>query len=948
MSRIEIPFNGISTTSTYHEGDFIELVNLRKKNGALHPVSPRKTVRELGNSYTLLFVHRNESYEHLIGVRAGKLYWITRENLTDSETLIMDVAGTVSITQTGNMLNVLTSDGIKYALWKENKYIPIIANIQSDVSIYTDIKKRDGLPETFVFYADMISRTDDNLRYETAKGLFAKQKRILNEKGLLTGITIAITAIELFDGSIIYTSNPVILMQSNDAYKRYKNIGVTEKDTGTNFVFDFENNPALFNSNNSELYEATNSNFLQEPEWENEQYTSYTGAMNFRAGIPGRTSAGTVVNNIPLLMLTNAVHETPRPRVIASGNELYVKINNQFDASLSDVVKSINVYITPEVSIYDYEVIAKTLRGYIYLHENYTYDAVNTCPRLKSNKEVHEELFSQSNFYLVREISFDEVNTNIGQPILIDLKGKLGDNLYTQQALPVSTYMHTLKAEKQLVYNSRLHLFDYSTNLFSGYPLSNYKYLPGTGHLPNKNTLENFNWWIEITISTTSGTSKVVSSQFNTPITDLNPLLSYPDARATSMKFYISGTISENVPGIGTVISYYKYEKEFKLTKHKYHNFAYYISPDLKPIEINATFTSIAYTPPVLNEVNATEVFHNGIKVSATNNPLYFPPEHSYQAGSGTILHAATNAMNVSDRNFGMYPLFVATTQGWFMMNIASSETAYSSITPITSSEVPLNSLLCSTPHGVIFIAKRGLYLINANGTTLITPQVEEVMPTVNIQGHDAIMKLLPESDIKSYDNVADDGFRDFLTRVKAIMYDAGENEIIIVSSTVTELNWVLNLDSKMMYKTTEAIDYQIQNTYPQLYVISGNKQKDYSQEETADTAVSLLLRPIACGTRDIKKLDRVMMSALLRGVKNNGLNKSAIVVWQSDDNVNFTTTRGMNLLPGNYRDYDMGLFPRTKNRWFTFGFRGILSSESRINGVELNINKEYDNEKMR
>ena len=304
--------------------------------------------------------------------------------------------------------------------------------------------------------------------------------------------------------------------------------------------------------------------------------------------------------------------------------------------------------------------------------------------------------------------------------------------------------------------------------------------------------------------------------------------------------------------------------------------------------------------------------------------------------------------MNVSDRNFGQYPLFVATTQGWFMMNIGSGETAYSSITPITSSEVPLNTILCSIPAGVVFIAKRGLYLINSNGTELITPQIEEIMPTLNIQGHDAIMQL-SGNNYTSYDNVADNGFRDFLTRVKALIYDAGENELIIVSSTAGEPNWVLNFDSKMMYRTTEAIDYQVQNTYPQLHVITGNKQKDYSQQETADTEVSLLLRPIACGTRDIKKLDRVVMRSLLRGVKDKSVTvKTVVVVWHSDDDVNFTTTRGMSIEPGNYRDYDMGLFARTKNRWYAFGFRGILSSESTINSVDVSINKEYNNDKMR
>ena len=949
MSRIEIPVNGISTTTTYNEGDCTELVNLRKKNGALHPVSPRKTVREFSNSYTLLFVHRNESYEHLIGVRAGKLYWITRENLTDVETLIMEVAGSVSITQTGNILNILTSDGIKYAMWRNNEYIHVNHNISIDIDIFSDVKKREGSPETFVFTGSGIPIEGDELRNETAKALYAKQKRILNDKGLLTGYVLAVAAVEMFDGNIIYVTNPVLLAQTGDKYKRYSNLTVS-KDANTSYTYDYQNNPTLFNDFKGE-------SSLQEPEWIADNYRSYTTTdIHYHAGIPDSIPlSGPQTDGIPITMINGSTVNNGDitssdilPHVCATGDELFIKITSTLDASLSNLVKSISVYITPEVSLYDFTHIGTVKKGYFTTDTNFSLFIINTSPVLKTAKQLRDELMSQANFYKVQEITLAEANSSVGQTIQVDLKGKLGDNLLTREALPVDTVRHTIKAVNQIVYNSRLHLLDYSTTLFCGYPLSNFKAIPGGGHFPIVNTWENFSWWMEVTIVLSTGISKVVSSKFNTAISDLNPLLSYPDARATSIKLYISGSTTENIEGIGPVISYHKYEKEFTLTKHQYHNFAYYISPDFKPIPIEAAFTSVAYTPPVLNEVNVTEVFHNGIKVSATNNPLYFPPEHSYQVGSGTILNAATNAMNVSDRNFGMYPLFVATTQGWFMMNIGSGETAYSSITPITSSDVPLNTILCSIPYGVIFIAKRGLYLINSNGTELITPQIEEIMPALNIQGHDAIMQL-SGSNYTNYDNVADNGFRDFLTRVKALIYDFGENELIIVSSTASESNWVLNFDSKMMYRSTEAIDYQVQNTYPQLLAMVGTKQKDYSQEETADTAVSLLLRPVACGTRDIKKLERVLMRALLRSLKNKDANtNSVIVVWHSDDAVNFSITRGMNILPDNYRDYDFGLFARTKNRWFTFGFRGIISSESTINSFDVVINKEYDNEKMR
>lgn len=59
MQQIRTNINGISTQSSYPDGTAYSLVNLRPKNGALHPVPPRKVVQELSQKYDIVFVHQN-------------------------------------------------------------------------------------------------------------------------------------------------------------------------------------------------------------------------------------------------------------------------------------------------------------------------------------------------------------------------------------------------------------------------------------------------------------------------------------------------------------------------------------------------------------------------------------------------------------------------------------------------------------------------------------------------------------------------------------------------------------------------------------------------------------------------------------------------------------------------------------------------------------------------
>ena len=75
MGKVNIELNGITSTSTYPDGEMISLVNLRKKGGALEPVPPRKITKTLSDTYDFVFVHQLPSTgENWIGVKGNTVY----------------------------------------------------------------------------------------------------------------------------------------------------------------------------------------------------------------------------------------------------------------------------------------------------------------------------------------------------------------------------------------------------------------------------------------------------------------------------------------------------------------------------------------------------------------------------------------------------------------------------------------------------------------------------------------------------------------------------------------------------------------------------------------------------------------------------------------------------------------------------------------------------------
>ena len=850
--RKQIDIKGISTTSLYTEGDCISLVNLRKKNGVMKPVSPRQIINTLSQTYDYLFQHNlPQTGINLIGIRSGKLYWIgsTVSQLSDigtTETEYTSVSGFKSMTQIGNVINVLDETGLKYLIWNDSGYKVISGNVDVKVDVMVDGVMDDTeitsrairIYKSTAYdgdsgFADSAKRQE---RANTLHGMLIKAISGCKRDGYLTGFTMAMTAIELFDGSYICHSNPVLLNQAWDNGTRYN------RSVSGNTV-DYLSSPAAFIGKDFFCNDNVPNNFnLIDDEYYVSKIQNDTYSIVKNNTVDDH---GIKTNEIPKALCFDYIYDNGSfgyskivPTVIIGYDQLKFKINQQIPEKYRSLVKSISVFITNEIDIYKLTDVDKSsYKGQIMYNSTTNVDQFTQLlsdlffglipdqqpakiynetfsPTIKTNAEILKELQTNHQFYKVHEIPFDDIvegstsSTAVtpGSWVTIDLKGKLGDNLVMQEELLLDNFTHhSLIPNGQMVYNSKLHVWDYKTVLFSGWPLSYFSATNGTGQFQANLTTGARRYWSEVSIKTETGVSKVIRYYDYTNATllqfaGLSPMLSYPDSRATKIRFYLEVSI----PPSASVHMLH----EFKLTPSENQNFAYYIDTDMKPISVWENST-LAFNVPAENLREL--VFRNSMKVSAVNNPFYFPSLTTFTIGTGFILNAGTNAIRMSEGQFGQYDLYVFTTEGIYSLDTGTT-VSYNRISP-SRMELPIKNILCSTPFGVVFIGKRGLFIINGQQVELITAQLEQEPSDYNVIIPDTT--TVPTIAIKSWN----DSFREYLKTVTEIVYDAQMNEIIIVNDS-EGYNFVLNLDSKEIYQSTEKIDKTVGNVYPELFAI--------------------------------------------------------------------------------------------------------------------------------
>ena len=263
--------------------------------------------------------------------------------------------------------------------------------------------------------------------------------------------------------------------------------------------------------------------------------------------------------------------------------------------------------------------------------------------------------------------------------------------------------------------------------------------------------------------------------------------------------------------------------------------------------------STLAQVRALANMQNTEEYFPNGLKVSKTDNPMFFPVENAYQVGSAEILALMSNTIAVGTGQTGAAPLYVFCKDGVYALFVdASGQMTYSNSRVLARD-------VCNNPRsvtpidaGVVFTTDRGLMMIAGEQVEEIGQPAEgDVLhyTNVNAQGHplsvegskiatDALTKIagLPSSLCDTTDFLTYLQDKGTLGKAAIVNYNHNMRELII-SNPNYAYSYVLDREGNWSRRDYTAAEYV--NNYPTSYRVTSGGQF-YKVDDEGDANTSL------------------------------------------------------------------------------------------------------------
>lgn len=708
--------------------------NLELHDGALRPsivtgtpLSQPLTIN--GVVAKILYVHETGNYRHLIAIASSAIYWFMQDGSLGSTTPIKSFdyeASVLSVNSIGNTLIIVATDGIHYALWVDGGYKNLPQKppfVEITFSISDDYPENysnggvdaegsaNGFREAFqqttyscndVFDKVKMSLTDfmngdvecltikEDKQSDLTQSIYALVNRTNNliaRKGRFYANFFVRYCYRMFDGSMIMHSSPVFIpVQIPDSYMVLSantfSFNATDGVINTYDEFTFQREDG---KNNTSRVHITKVAFIYYPRNVDLKYTILD----------------------------------------AKRNEL---------EKWKDVIKSVDIFITPPISNVDTSEKISSLRTG---RRNYmlgkgllslTYESGSSkiggtsvyFPSL-SQDAYRNKLKNTSAFYKVCSLKISDLTNYTTKKLPVDKNAVYQVSLQEQMKDDYKTH-NSLFAQGGYVYNHRLNLYGMKEKLFQGF--NGYVMLPGLYILKYDDSTDNQKYRykiqkIVVSLNTTSGTKYVESSDkfFSRQDIDVfmisNLVKFYPDSRADKMAIFCKDSSDNDVIFV------------FPLEQCAELNGAMHMGDFTDNFE-QYKVESFDYTVDDVVELS------NKIYTSESDNAFYFPLNGINTVGIGTIQGIASTTRALSQGQFGQYPLMAFSTDGIWAMEVSSKGT-YSSIHPI-SREV------CSNPKSITQLDQSVLFATNRSISRIAESQVVSMSdvldgPGFNISG---------------------------------------------------------------------------------------------------------------------------------------------------------------------------------------------------------------------
>ena len=498
--------------------------------------------------------------------------------------------------------------------------------------------------------------------------------------------------------------------------------------------------------------------------------------------------------------------------------------------------------------------------------------------------------------------------------------------------------VHSVIPNNAMICNAKLHTYGYKEVYFKGYGSTTSYY---------KNLIQKDNeWTVFVHIKTDNGT--IIVKRQDQKLDNSYPdnaykhlyYFYYPDRNAFKMEIYDNGKVLT-----------------LPLTAHPYRNEAYnlmtttvnvvldddnaetrYPIQDLPVIvgEEYGGWHEKSYMPTITNIAEKKDT----LKVSAVDNPFYFPTAQTYKF-EGKIKGLASNAEAISTGQFGQYPLFVFTDTGIWAMGVdTSGQGAYTTQSPF-SREV-CNGAICPVSGGVVFSTDKGVMVISGGQVADLSAALDGF--ELDFLQYDETLWIMLFELAGKDDAVNPVPIREYI-KGAVIAYNYHYNEIIVSNKALfreggVPYSYVYSLTNKVWSVIDMVFDLTT-NKYPELVVFDKGAGKMYTFDDgVANNKVVAITRPFTFGSLDFKRIRQ----AGLRTTFNGRLN---FYVLGSVDGAMFKCITGKEAAEvKTYRDLITAMSRSKQYKYFIIAVVGDI--EGRISMAELLVDMGFVNNKIR
>lgn len=690
----ELGITNVPGDATCDDNGLEESLGMVYDNGEHRVIQRPRSCRPSGYQGTLLFVHKPA------GDTANDIVLHDGEIQFNGEA-ICAAGSTNNVTAIGKTLIINTGSVVQYALWKGQKYKFL----------------GDRLPQVEMMFqmTEAISKLDDS-------ELPADQQQLsdLTWTQATTSVTdgyVVDTHEEQADGKYYYWVSLLSNQQQNlnDAVVGIMTSHLNDLKKARRFVFPFWVRYAIRLYDGS--YTAISNPVLMFPSVHhncNAYFCSYQGGVfpegDYKHPADHINDGGWFINY--------------DPRSAA----LQYRILNNIGSEWDDIVKGIDIFVSPEVKSFDqnsnwtiippYDLSGKNRADYV-LYEsaaasNYqtvmeptpsTYDdgpfgqgptkqqrmgfTNYIIPTHWSEKEFINRLLDSTVFYKLFEIDNPQASTG-WLTAKEEIDSYTLSNLTTQTQLPNDDYYSrtAMKAGIMKSYNSRLHLADISRGFFQGFQ-----------QFSNAQRSLTAQYDIYVFITTDDG-ERIVHRTTSYTSEDYSVWFFYPDTRAYRVEVFNGST-----------------RMAIKLKQHPSLNGAYAFS-HLPHVGVVSSDTA---GRPDVN--SADEHLPNRVFVSEVNNPFIFNANGDVTVGNGRILGLASQTAALGQEEHGIHPLTVFTDDGIYALRL-NSEGVYIS-SDIFSREVCCNpKSITETDGSVFFASAKGLMVVVGSQVKCVSEQL--------------------------------------------------------------------------------------------------------------------------------------------------------------------------------------------------------------------------------